>query len=372
MSQHFLLSAKARTLPLGAIMRMSDDDAHGRFEAIRFAANGGAAFCPACECTKVYAFRARKIWKCAACGKQFSVTSGTIFASRKLPIRDYLAAICIFVNAVKGVSALQLGRDLDVQYKMAFVMAHKIREAIGADRANIILTGTVEIDGAYFGGKSKEKNVKAERKDRRLAEEQTGKRQSVVVARERDGRTFTTVATSEAAAVPTIRQVVQPGVQSSMPTKLLVGIAYTLIMRCIASTIPLPTAWTAHAPTKPSPSFRGCVALRSASSTMSAGNTWAPTRARWPGRKITGGGLMGRCTRWRPAQRWDTRLAGFGLGIGSGNPNLTSERLISTNLNCGLCSQRSLGQPYPQGGLFEPLPAWGYRRSLLCIGRGFP
>jgi transposase-like protein len=130
MSQHFLLAAKARTLSLGAIMRMSDDEAHAQFEAIRFAANGGAAFCPACECTKVYTYRARKIWKCAACLRQFSVTSGTIFANRKLPIRDYLAAIAIFVNAVKGISALQLGRDLDVQFKTAFVLAHKLREAM--------------------------------------------------------------------------------------------------------------------------------------------------------------------------------------------------------------------------------------------------
>jgi transposase-like protein len=154
-------------------MRMSDDEAHDRFKAIRFAANGGAAFCPSCECTKVYAFRARKIWKCALCGKPFSVTSGTIFASRKLPIRDYLAAIAIFINAVKGISALHLGRDLDVQYKTAFVMAHKIREAIGAGRNLMQMGGTVEIDGAYFGGKFKEKNIKADRKDRRLAEEQT-------------------------------------------------------------------------------------------------------------------------------------------------------------------------------------------------------
>ncbi|WP_428531959.1 IS1595 family transposase [Rhodopila sp.] len=210
MAQHFLLSAKARSLSLVAIMRMSDDEAHARFEAIRFADNGGAAFCPYCECTKVYTYRARKLWKCAACGKQFTVTSGTIFASRKLPIRDYLAAIAIFVNAVKGISALQLGRDLDVQYKTAFVMAHKIREAIGADRHQIMLSGTVEIDGAYFGGKVKEKNVKAERVDRRLPEQQSGKRQSVVVARERDGQTFTTVATSEAAAVPVIRDHVMP------------------------------------------------------------------------------------------------------------------------------------------------------------------
>jgi len=69
---------------------------------------------------------------------QFSVTSGTIFASRKLSIRDYLLAIAIFVNGAKGHSALQLSRDLDCQYKTAFVMAHKIREAfgVGSERPN--------------------------------------------------------------------------------------------------------------------------------------------------------------------------------------------------------------------------------------------
>jgi hypothetical protein len=77
-SQHFLLTAKARTLSLKSIMRMTDDEAHDRFEQIRFADNGGAAFCPYCECTKVYTYRARKIWECAASLRQFSVTSGTI------------------------------------------------------------------------------------------------------------------------------------------------------------------------------------------------------------------------------------------------------------------------------------------------------
>ena len=131
---------------------MTDDQAHATFEAIRFADNGGAAFCPRCECTAVYTYAARKIWKCKACNHQFSVTSATIFASRKLPIRDYLAAIAIFVNAVKGISALQLGRDLDVQYKTAFVLAHKLREAIGADQDGAKLSDEVEVDGAYFGG----------------------------------------------------------------------------------------------------------------------------------------------------------------------------------------------------------------------------
>ena len=211
MAQHFLLSAKARNLSLKSIMRMTDEEAHARFEAIRFADNGGAAFCPRCECTAVYTYAARKIWKCKACGHQFSVTSGTIFASRKLPIRDYLAAIAIFVNAVKGISALQLGRDLDVQYKTAFVLAHKLREAVGADQEGAKLSGEVEVDGAYFGGHVRQENEKADRKDRRLAVEQTGKRQSVVVARQRHGRTIPTVAASEGAAVPAIRATVLPG-----------------------------------------------------------------------------------------------------------------------------------------------------------------
>ena len=211
MAQHFLLTAAARTLSLKAIFRMSDDEAHETFTAIRFADNGGAAFCPRCNCTAVYAYAARRIWKCKACNHQFSVTSGTIFASRKLAIRDYLAATAIFVNAVKGISALQLGRDLDVQYKTAFVLAHKLREAIAKEQSEAQLSGVVEVDGAYFGGHVKQENAKADRKDRRLASEQTGKRQSVVVARERQGKTLPFVVAKEADAVALIRERVAMG-----------------------------------------------------------------------------------------------------------------------------------------------------------------
>ncbi|MBL6458876.1 IS1595 family transposase [Belnapia sp. T6] len=213
MGQHFLLSAKARTLSLKGIWQMSDDQAHAAFVAIRFADNGGEAFCPRCGCTAVYTYAARRIWKCKACGHQFSVTSGTIFASRKLAIRDYLAAIAIFVNAVKGISALQLGRDLDVQYKTAFVLAHKLREAIASKQLGAQLSGVVEVDGAYFGGHVKQENEKKDRKDRRLLEEQTGKRQSVVIARERGqaGRTQPFVVAKEADAINLIRQTVAPG-----------------------------------------------------------------------------------------------------------------------------------------------------------------
>ena len=63
-----------------------------------------------------------------------------------------LLAIAIFVNGAKGHSALQLSRDLDVQYKTAFVLSHKIREAIAAEKADATVSGTVAVDGAYFGG----------------------------------------------------------------------------------------------------------------------------------------------------------------------------------------------------------------------------
>jgi transposase-like protein len=211
MSQHFLLSAKARSLSLISIARMTDDEAHATFQAIRWVDNGGEPFCPRCECQTVYLMTSRRLWKCKDCRHQFSVTSGTIFASRKLPIRDYLAAIAIFVCAVKGVSALQLGRDLDVQYKTAFVMAHKLREAIGANQTQGTLCGEVEIDGAYFGGHAKPANAKENRTDKREAEEATGKRQSLVIARERGGRTLPTVVRKESDAVPFVRQHVASG-----------------------------------------------------------------------------------------------------------------------------------------------------------------
>src|SRR5688500_14450986 len=73
-------------------------------------------------------------------------------------------------------------------YKTAFVLAHKMREAMAAEHKGAVLNGHVEIDGAYFGGHVRPENRKADRKDRRLAEHQTGKRRCVVVMREHGGR----------------------------------------------------------------------------------------------------------------------------------------------------------------------------------------
>jgi transposase-like protein len=199
MSQHFLLSAAARSLSLAKVLRMTEDQAWDAFKAIRWADTDGEPHCAKCGCAEVYHFNARRLFKCKGCGVQFTVTSGTIFASRKMDLRNILAAVAIFVNGAKGHSALQLSRDLDCQYKTAFVLLHKLREALSAEVTSEKLTGEVEIDGAYFGGYVKPANYKAHRRDRRLVMHQTGKRQVVVVMRERDGETITHVAKSEAA-----------------------------------------------------------------------------------------------------------------------------------------------------------------------------
>ncbi len=158
--------------------------------------------CPRCDCAATYAIATRRKFKCKACGHQFSVTSGTIFASRKMSFMDLLAAICLTVNAAKGLSMVQLSRTLDCQYKTAFVLAHKLREAMASEvHTGEVLDGHVELDGAYFGGTIRPENHKADRVDRRLARHQTGTRRVVVGFRERLGRTLPFVVRAEAEGV---------------------------------------------------------------------------------------------------------------------------------------------------------------------------
>ncbi len=201
MAQHFLLSKEARTLSLKDVYKGGEDKARETFKRIRWEETQGEPVCPVCGCLDSKPVKNRPTFRCVDCGKQFSVTSGTIFASRKLAFTDLLAAICIFVNAAKGLSSLQLSRDLDVQYKTAFVLAHKLREALSAEVKDRQLSGEIEIDGAYFGGHIRPANRKEDRIDRRKAKYQNGRRRVVVALRERNGRTVTHIVNSEAEGV---------------------------------------------------------------------------------------------------------------------------------------------------------------------------
>jgi len=213
MAQHFLLSAEARTLSLKEIYiyKGGEEKAYITFKRMRWQETAGEPVCPVCGCVDSKTVKSRATFRCIACSKQYSVTSGTIFASRKMPFTDLLAAICIFVNAAKGLSSLQFSRDLDCQYKTAFVLSHKLREALAAELANEKLSGEVEIDGAYFGGHIRPANFKAKRIDRRKAQYQNGNRRVVVALREREGRTHTYVTESEAEGLPIAERIANEG-----------------------------------------------------------------------------------------------------------------------------------------------------------------
>ena len=212
MAQHFLLSATARSLSLAKVMCLSDAEVEDVFLRLRWPNTGGKPVCPDCCCAICYACRrpsGQLRWRCKACRHDFSITSGTLFAWHKLPLRTYLLAVVVFCNEVKGKSMLALARDLDVQHKTAFVLAHKLREAMAASMKGLRVGGegrVAEIDGAYFGGHVRPENRAADRVDRRLAENRSGKRRVVVALRERGGRTLPQVFAGEDAAVPAIRQ----------------------------------------------------------------------------------------------------------------------------------------------------------------------
>src|SRR3984885_4303012 len=184
MTQHFLLSPAAKTLTLASVARRGDEEAERVFVRLRWAGNNGNAYCPKCGATECYQSRRNGSlrWQCKACHKDFSLTSGTLFASHKMPLRAYLMAIAVFMNEVKGKSMLALSRDLGIAYKTSFVLAHKIRESMTNEVSRNAIGGAgkrAEVDGGYFGGYVKPANRREDRKDRRLAINQTGKRKVV-------------------------------------------------------------------------------------------------------------------------------------------------------------------------------------------------
>jgi transposase-like protein len=217
MAQHFLLSAAARTLSLGQVIRMTKTEAETVFRKLRWSETNGEPVCPHCGSPVCYECRrpnGSPRWRCKACAGDFTITSGTLFAFHKMPLQAYLAAIAIFCNEVKGKSMLALSRDLGTQYKTAFVLAHKMREAMATELKGQHIGGEgkiAETDGAYFGGYVKPANLRENRRDRRLRVNQSGKRQCVVIVRQRDGKTLPGVFRSEAQALAFIQSRIAKG-----------------------------------------------------------------------------------------------------------------------------------------------------------------
>ena len=93
------------------------------------------------------------VWKCAGCREQFTVTVGTIFADSHIPLSKWLLAFHLLCSSMKGMSAHQLHRMLKVTYRSAWFMAHRIRYAMTQEPVSSKLTGVIEVDETYVGGK---------------------------------------------------------------------------------------------------------------------------------------------------------------------------------------------------------------------------
>src|ERR1700720_769108 len=93
------------------------------------------------------------VWKCSGCRKPFTVTVGTIFEDSHIPLNKWVIAVHLLCASKKGMSAHQLHRMLGVTYKSAWFMAHRIRYGMSQEPLASKLSGVVEMDEVYIGGK---------------------------------------------------------------------------------------------------------------------------------------------------------------------------------------------------------------------------
>ena len=158
MARHFLLSKEAADLNLDTVIHMSEDRARVKFRKIVWEDTKGKPVCPPCGGHDHWELVKDAKWKCKGkdqagkpCRRQFSPTTDTIFHAHKLSYRQLLKVCALFTFGVNGVSAMMIRRLCQIDHKSAFVLLHKIREALGKDENAATLGGVVEMDGAVFG-----------------------------------------------------------------------------------------------------------------------------------------------------------------------------------------------------------------------------
>ena len=156
-----------------------EDNAVKFFESRRWP-NG--RHCPACGGTDTYAHKTRKYYyHCKDCLKQFSCKIGTIMESSRIPVKEWLFVMYKVSVSRKGISSMQLAKELNRPQKTTWHMLHRIKEACGNKLP--FLSGVVEVDEKYVGGREENKH---ESKKLRMGRGAAGK-QPVLGLREREG-----------------------------------------------------------------------------------------------------------------------------------------------------------------------------------------
>ena len=131
----------------------TDDQCREALEHIRWP---DGVHCTRCGCVEPYELEERKCFECRECGYQFSVKSETIMHDSHLPLRKWFIAIYLMCESKKGISANQMKRTLGVQYRTAWYLCHRIRQAMGNEPfEGPVLVGVVEIDETLIGGRTK-------------------------------------------------------------------------------------------------------------------------------------------------------------------------------------------------------------------------
>ena len=94
-----------------------------------------------------------RIFECAKCGHQHSITAGTVFHKTRTDLRKWFMAAYLISHDKRGVSAMMVSRELAIRYDTAWLMCHKLRHALTADHPDFKLEDLIEIDEAFFGGR---------------------------------------------------------------------------------------------------------------------------------------------------------------------------------------------------------------------------